>query len=1213
MKKKIKILIIVFTALVAFTVILPVCLYFILTSQYFCKKVILPIAGSFSGTEIKAAEFSLSPMKSRLRIKDLSVSSKGKKLLAAGEIDLSWGLWELLKKNIAIESLSASKINIYIYQADDGKSNISGDSKTRPKKTAPSSSIGLNGFVFRKIRIDDLNLELREGGKSKVDLKKFRILIPELKNGEEAKIEISGIIKASAGEDIKISSASLENKTMITLDKNFIPEKIASATVINRISGNIDKFSMDGQVFTIAAKAVRNNEKLHLERLSIKELAGGQPISDINLSGNVALSPMASEMEMDIKVNGLSPQLIDLIQGFAGGKCKFTNAHITYSGHMSRKENSFDTRGEINCRGINVSRAGRKASKPFDMNVKHDLSIDIAKQEISLKTISAEITENKHKALELSLSNPSLFSWENKKTDKNINFAPKLQLRFNDFDLRILNLFFPADSMQIENGWINGQSAAQYKISENSIEMNLNTQISGLDAQSPYCTAKDISISKKGNIGIKNFSDIYSKGLEIEIRKANKVCAVIKTDSILKLEDLSGNASLEIPILTEDVIVLLPEYLRNIHELKTTAAKLAPFNLSINAGTSFDLARNNIDIDTFALELKSRNSRVLTLLLQEKARLLPGKSDWIDKTLKVRVNADNLDLTIADSFIPPVADMFVSSGRLTADIMTTLKSSAENMNYNGTLYIKGANVRCSQNIFTSTDVRNTFNIDLTDYTKMKIISLETEAGQGGKKALSFSSTAEFDFPVSSANIKLKLKSLNSLAIGLIPLEDIRKSISINSIDMTGDVKFSYNTQKEEISASASFDISKLQNEKLTRPLKSAIILDMAKSRERLDIRKLSCNLTGNNEKMADLTIRANLLMPPAKGKSVFYLNSERIDISAIESFFVPKNDAYTTEQPLKSESVPADEKKSEKQNPVPENLELEARVNLKNISYGKELKGECSSLIKIKNGLVRADPLKLILNGTQINCNGEIDLSAKDDYPFAFKADFKGLQLPPIFKELAKGGYGNTRGSIEEFSTSFKGKGFSVSAMEKNFSGSLNADFKDLSIPNEMRKDQYIALLFMSIEVLAKVQNSIPGLASSKALSDTLSFSNDLSSNTKNLDFSTGELKLVTENSKVNIAKCLFKGAFIKELKISGNIGFDKKLAIVSETDINGLLLPLKIGGTIEKPKPNIEAFIAAFIEKNALNILKPQNISNIIEGDLGGLLKGAGKLFKTR
>ena len=250
------------------------------------------------------------------------------------------------------------------------------------------------------------------------------------------------------------------------------------------------------------------------------------------------------------------------------------------------------------------------------------------------------------------------------------------------------------------------------------------------------------------------------------------------------------------------------------------------------------------------------------------------------------------------------------------------------------------------------------------------------------------------------------------------------------------------------------------------------------------------------------------------------------------------------------------------------NANVDADLYLQNITYGADLTLDCKADVSIKNGFLKVDPMYLTLNNTPVSGAVKYDFNANENNYFYLAANASNIELPPLLCAFGSDIYSKSEGTISSFSAEMEGKGFTTKALERGFKGKLEADFENISLPDNTSQFDYVRLVFIPIEVIAQINNLFGDINLPFFFNNLIQYSNDVFSQTKNLDLTSGKINLVAKDGKVNIDECVFKGDGnpISKLVFNGAIGFDQSIDINAIVKINKIIIiPINIGGTVSK------------------------------------------------
>src|SRR6266498_3962574 len=127
-------------------VVLLAAVYFIATSAFFLKSVILPKASAALNAQVTISDASISPF-SQVTLRDLKVQTTGSEpLVTATEVRARYRLSDILGGNINVAEIALSSPTVTVVKNADGTSNL--DPFTQPtkpgakeeKKSAPNKT-----------------------------------------------------------------------------------------------------------------------------------------------------------------------------------------------------------------------------------------------------------------------------------------------------------------------------------------------------------------------------------------------------------------------------------------------------------------------------------------------------------------------------------------------------------------------------------------------------------------------------------------------------------------------------------------------------------------------------------------------------------------------------------------------------------------------------------------------------------------------------------------------------------------------------------------------------------------------------------------------------------------------------------------------------------------------------------------------------------------
>ena len=235
--------------------------------------------------------------------------------------------------------------------------------------------------------------------------------------------------------------------------------------------------------------------------------------------------------------------------------------------------------------------------------------------------------------------------------------------------------------------------------------------------------------------------------------------------------------------------------------------------------------------------------------------------------------------------------------------------------------------------------------------------------------------------------------------------------------------------------------------------------------------------------------------------------------------------------------------------------------------------------------------IEQISNGNK--SHSSIDLRCKQNtsdnkIPFSLKVEVQQLLLSPFISALVPIPYDQAKTNIDSLSVKMEG-GNLFDYMSMN--GTISSKMDDISIPISNKNDDIVGAILFPLQVIAGLSSStvlkfVPG-----NVSNAMTKINNMVYKNKRIDFQNGTLSIDLNSGEVKINKFDFYGvpqSPVSELKASGSINLNnKKIDIDTKTIFAGLLIPLQIKGTLEKPKTNTAKLTAQILQANQKTIIK--------------------------
>ena len=182
--------------------LLLVIAYFVVTSAWFLKSVVLPKASGALNATITVQDASISPFSS-IRLSKLRVLTTGAEpLLSAEEVHCRYSLWAILRGDIRVAEATLDTPVVRLIENPDGTSNLdpflkSSGSETNAGSTQPIR-LDLQQLAVKKGTLRYIKV-LPDGGKQVAEIAGFSLTVDTVANERDGKVHIATDLKFDQG------------------------------------------------------------------------------------------------------------------------------------------------------------------------------------------------------------------------------------------------------------------------------------------------------------------------------------------------------------------------------------------------------------------------------------------------------------------------------------------------------------------------------------------------------------------------------------------------------------------------------------------------------------------------------------------------------------------------------------------------------------------------------------------------------------------------------------------------------------------------------------------------------------------------------------------------------------------------------------------------------------------------------------------------------
>ena len=355
------------------------------------------------------------------------------------------------------------------------------------------------------------------------------------------------------------------------------------------------------------------------------------------------------------------------------------------------------------------------------------------------------------------------------------------------------------------------------------------------------------------------------------------------------------------------------------------------------------------------------------------------------------------------------------------------------------------------------------------------------------------------------------------------------------------------------------------------------------------------------------TIDGSTILPESSsGKPVVLkLSSKIIDLGKIEKLFAPKPESESSYES-------GEKKQSKKSEPLQFNLGSKSYVlliDLRGIKYNSALTARISSKILGKGNRIDVKHMQISNDKDKLDLRANLLSTAKGiKYNIGLKSN--EFNLSPIFHSVLEDDLQKLKATLRNLNINLTGTGLQSTVLWDNMTGEARTDIVNVKIPNSLSKTRMGKIFLLPFEIMVNIQKMIPSKAvqsMGQAARYVLEFQRDI----KVLNFTDGKMRFESRDGVINVIDFQLNGRIVENISFFGRFGLGSRqvLDLKSKLDIYGIVLPVDMSGTVEKPEINYSATVLKFTTANAFTIL--DTTGDIIEKGGGDVKKILNSIFK--
>ena len=392
--------------------VLPVALWFLVTSGWFLRQVVLPRVAKAAEADISVGEIRLRPFSSLL-LTDVSVQTHDEALdIRVARVEAKYNLRQILGGTLDVEQLWLVAPVVRVRPED--LPGAKGDDAARESRSRPTLRIG-------EVRVDQGSLLVEEADQV-VRVEEFELLLRNLHTGAQAELTSEAKIEVRRGDE-NVLGLLMGIEGGFVLNPNMVPTEMAWVLGVD-LTAHTGLFAEAAELGGIRLEAEMTPTEIqasHLRFLSPNR----DPLGDIRLSG--PFDPEAKTAALRLQVDGVGATALNLFGAAMGASFGETLLSADVRVEVDGEQQQLSSQGWVRGEKVSVRREDFLTPE-VSFEVTQDFSVDVQAGVADLRAISAVVAGPAgQELLRLGLASPTQVQWSGENPTYN-DLAVDLQI-----------------------------------------------------------------------------------------------------------------------------------------------------------------------------------------------------------------------------------------------------------------------------------------------------------------------------------------------------------------------------------------------------------------------------------------------------------------------------------------------------------------------------------------------------------------------------------------------------------------------------------------------------------------------------------------------------------------------------------------------------------------------------------------------------------------
>ena len=1159
-------------AVIFFALLAAVGFYNLLTGSWFITTVLFPVIGEKIKYNLAAEKIEISLLRGTIEAKDFRFGPGWEPIVIAPSIKANFSRRALMRGELKLYKVRADAPEVTVCRNQAGYYNVN---KVRfaprppdppgptvfpeePEFLLEAEDIKITNGVFRFYYISNDGVNEID-----IDARNVEIVADRFGNNSDTNFTVALLGKLST-YSLDLNSFVMNLSCHAQFTPHLLPKFTAAVCDLTEISG-------------VAGNVSLNNRTLHAEG----EAFGENVLNELQVKFiNVDITDKTSGLNTRVEVTGnldFYPWLMTSTADFVPIDHELFNYLHNYL-DLPLTDARLDSHNRFTLNYTDAVLDGDLALNHDNdqLGVKYNADWEIETDRVTVPALSAQLTrpgsESPADVADFSLLAPLAFNLDGRDDIFESGASPVIRLRLNKLDLKKLGAINRFSTIALRDGVLSADLSGIPDATFSSLKFN------------GWGIAENLRVESETGLWPSlnaNFSvdGILQHGFELTLNRLDAVASTA-ADRLFELKITNGRINLltgktvmdaGIGGLREPLLTLPPlrELMNSKPQIKTLLSALSPIEMTAATRIDYSPENDTLSLGNTEAVLYSANRRLAT------AELSPTVIDMENTPrftpLEAALKIDGMPLTALNRFDLPGNPVF-NSGEISTELHADLSSGLSPITFTAAATATGINVDLNDRKLDTAELSATLAGVIND-GQTDISNCDLQLSISGTPVLNASLLASIAAGGSAFAMDGEISNFNGLLLERLNIAKFRMPLSaagtfhlncrsINDFRYTGSFRAATSLpgkeKQHDIAISGSLDFSGSPDGGMA-------------------VNAAGLEVSGDEGELGQLMVTGSILPPTAKDQvAKLFIKSDRFDAQSILDLLDDTNAGHTHEPEFYFGPVP-----------------IIADVELGNVTWQGNIRAQTTGRMILHDNSLDFERFFIRLNGAEIRAAGTITGGGANQTSYNFHAETDDAELSTVFAPFMPDDANRFYAAVSNARLDISGRSLTAKGFWDTQTGTLKMNLAKVRLTHNLGGTRLGRVLLLPFSIIVNLQEFLPlTLDRITHLGEITGIFSRFYDNTGAVEFNDGQVVLRSADGRINIDRFRLTGSPVRQFTFSGSFGLGSKreLQLESLVEVMSMLIPVRIGGTIDDPQADYSGLAAEMFRLNAGSFLDTLN-----------------------